>query len=88
MEEINIRETIGDWKKNWIETNGLTNELEVTIKDGSLKKSDTSPDEGVSLYEGSFAKIPDELLEKKVIEYGQIIASSDPEREGCYSLNV
>jgi hypothetical protein len=83
-----MRKTIGDWKKDWIEANGLTNELEVIIKGGSLKKSDTWPDAGVSLYEGSFAKIPDELLEKKVIEYGQIIASSDPKRDGCYSLTV
>lgn len=32
-----MRKTIDDWKKDWIETNGLTNELEVIIKDGSLK---------------------------------------------------
>ena len=83
-----MRKTIDDWKKDWIETNGLTNELEVIIKDGSLKKSDTWPDAGASLYEGSFAKIPDDLLEKKVIECGQIIASSDPNRDGCYSLTV
>nr|WP_148873730.1 hypothetical protein [Serratia marcescens] len=83
-----MRVTIEDWKKDWIETNGSTDELEVIIKDGGLKKSDTWPDEGVSLYEGSFAKIPDELLGKKVIKWAQIVASSEPKRDGCYSLTV
>ena len=27
-----MRETIADWKKDWIDANGLTNELEVIIK--------------------------------------------------------
>lgn len=83
-----MRETIGDWKKEWINTNGTTNDLEVIIKDSNLRKSDTWPDEGKSLYEGSFAEIPNELLEKKTIESGQIIASSNPERDGCYTLTV
>jgi len=83
-----MRETIGDWKKEWIETNGLTSGLEVIIKDSNLRKSDTWPDQGSSLYEGSFAEIPDELLEKKVVECSQIVASSNPERDGCYSLIV
>ncbi len=76
-----MRQTIGDWKKEWIKTNGLTNELEVIIQD-------SHPDDGISLYEGSFANIPDKLLEKKVIKFSQIVASSDPERNGCYLLLV
>ena len=51
-------------------------------------KSDTSSDEGQSIYEGCFANIPEELLDRKVIECGQILASTNPEREGCYSLII
>ena len=40
-----MRETIADWKKDWIDANGLTNELEVIIKDSHRIKSDTSSDE-------------------------------------------
>lgn len=40
------------------------------------------------LYSGSFAEIPPELLDKKVIENWRIIASSVPERVGAYSLTV
>lgn len=83
-----MREIIADWKKAWIETNGSTNELEVIIKDNNNIKSDTSADEGKSVYEGSFANIPEELLDREVIECSQIISSSDPEREGCYSLII
>ena len=36
-----MRETIADWKKDWIDANGLTNELEVIIKDSHRIKSDT-----------------------------------------------
>ena len=78
-----MRETIADWKKDWIDANGLTNELEVIIKDSHRIKSDTSSDEGQSIYEGCFANIPEELL-----ECGQILASTNPEREGCYSLII
>lgn len=83
-----MRETISDWKKDWIQNNGLTDELEVIIKDGSLKTSSYSSDEGPSIFEGSFAEIPDHLLNKKVIESGKIVASSLPEREGCYTLII
>ena len=83
-----MRETIADWKKDWIDANGLTNELEVIIKDSHRIKSDTSSDEGQTIYEGCFANIPEELLDRKVIECGQILASTNPEREGCYSLII
>lgn len=77
-----MRETIKEWRDEWIETNGLTKELEVVITDTS---QDISRDE---LYSGSFAEIPPELLNKKVIENWRIIASSVPERVGAYSLIV
>ena len=57
-----MRETIKEWRDEWIETNGPTGELEVVITDTSR---DISRDE---LYSGSFADIPPELLDKKVIE--------------------
>ena len=77
-----MRETIKEWRDEWIETNGLTKELEVVITDTSR---DISCDE---LSSGSFADIPPELLDKKVIENWRIIASSVPERIGAYSLII
>lgn len=77
-----MRNTVKEWKEEWIETNGLTNELEVVIKDSKLHESQPS------IYEGNFAGIPERLLGKKVLESSQIIASSVPEREGAYSLLV
>ena len=77
-----MRETVKEWKKEWIDTNGETNELEVSIKDSSL-------DEFTSLiYEGSFAGIPKKLEEKKVVDWGKICNSSVPERVGAYSLTI
>lgn len=77
-----MRETVKDWQDEWINTNGLTHDLEVVI-------TDTSQDIVRSeLYSGSFADIPPELFDKKVIEDWRIIASSVPERIGAYSLNV
>lgn len=77
-----MRETIKAWRDEWIETNGSTGNLEVVI-------TDTSQNIGRSeLYAGSFADIPPELFEKKVIEDWRIIASSVSERIGAYSLIV
>lgn len=77
-----MRETIKEWRDEWIETNGLTHELEVVISDGSREWFRSE------IYSGSFADIPPELFDKKVIENGRIIASSISERSGAYSLNV
>lgn len=77
-----MRETIKDWQEEWIETNGKTNELEVLIENISL--GEYSP----CIYEGSFVDIPAELYEKKVIEWGQVIDSSEPERIGAYTLTI
>lgn len=77
-----MRETIKEWRDEWIETNGLTKELEVVITDTSQEITRSE------LYSGSFAEIPLELLDKKVIENWRIIASSVPERVGAYSLIV
>ena len=77
-----MRETIKEWRDEWIETNGPTGELEVVITDISQEIARSE------LYSGSFADIPPELLDKKVIENWRIIASSVPERVGAYSLTV
>lgn len=77
-----MRETIKDWRSEWIQTNGVTDELEVVITDSSLEAFHSE------VYSGSFAKIPEKLFEKRVIENWRIIASSVPEREGAYSLTV
>ena len=77
-----MRETIKEWRDEWIETNGLTKELEVVIN--STNQEVTHPE----LYSGSFAEIPPELFDKMVIENWRIIASSVPERIGAYSLTV
>lgn len=77
-----MRETLKDWRRDWVETNGETNELEVVIKDSKL--DDLAP----YVYEGSFVGIPDNLLDKKVIDCGQIVESSVPERNGAYTLTI
>lgn len=77
-----MRNTIGEWQQEWIETNGNTNELEVLIYNSKLEMLESS------IYEGSFKDIPKELNEKKVIKSGQVIDSSIPERIGAYSLTI
>lgn len=77
-----MRKKIKDWKNDWIDTNGETEGFEVIIKDSSLH--DSAP----CVYEGSFAKIPEELEEKKVIECGKVLDSSIPLRIGAYSLTI
>lgn len=77
-----MREAIKDWKNNWIETNGITDEIELLIIDSW--QGELSP----YVYEGSFAKIPKEFLEKKVIECGRIVDSSITERIGAYTLTI
>jgi hypothetical protein len=77
-----MRETIGEWKKEWIDTNGRTDELEVLITDSRL--DDMTP----YIYEGSFVGIPKELEAKKVISNGKICISSVPDRIGAYSLII
>lgn len=72
-----MRETIKEWKDEWIETNGETDELEVIIAD--------SIDD---IYEGSFMNIPEALEEKKVISCGKILNSTISNRIGAYSLKV
>lgn len=76
-----MRETLQDWKRDWIEANGETNELEVLVSEGD----DTFKP---YIYEGSFKDIPEELLNKKVIHCGQIMDSSVHERIGAYSLTI
>lgn len=77
-----MRETVKDWKQEWIETNGETEELEVLIENSNL--SDNAP----YIYEGSFVSIPKELEEKKVIDWAKILTSSEPARIGSYKLII
>lgn len=77
-----MRETLRDWKRDWIEANGKTHELEVVIKDSKL--DEFAP----YVYEGCFVNIPEELLDQKVIDCGRIVESSVPERNGAYSLTI
>lgn len=77
-----MRETVGDWRKDWIEANGETHDLEVVISDNTLDDFDSC------VFEGAFANIPDNLLGKKVNKVWQIIDSSIPERIGAYSLVI
>lgn len=76
-----MRDTVRDWKDEWIEENGITDELEVIVGE----RSDSFED---YLYEGSFAKIPEELLDKKVIEFYKVVCSTVTERVGAYKLMV
>lgn len=77
-----MRETIEDWKNDWIETNGVTDDVEILIRDSK------HGDDGSYVYEGSFAEIPQVLLKKRVIECGRIVDSSIPQRIGAYTLTV
>lgn len=77
-----MRKVLRDWQRDWIAANGKTSDLEVVIKDSSLD------DFAAYIYEGSFAGIPEELLERKVIDWGQIAASTVPERIGAYALDI
>lgn len=72
-----MRETVKEWKDEWLETNGKTDELEVIISEG---ESD--------VYEGSFSDIPKKLEEKKVISSGTILDSTIHERIGAYKLKI
>ncbi len=76
-----MRETIKEWKNEWIETNGHTDELEVLICYSN------SYSDGY-IYEGSFENIPEELEEKKVVDWGKILDSTVPARRGAYSLKI
>jgi len=77
-----MRETVKDWQRDWLQTNGQTKGLEVLI-------SDRSPGEfSPYIYEGSFADIDEKYLGKKVVEAGRIIDSSERERIGAYSLKI
>ena len=82
IEVFYMRKTLKDWKRDWIEVNGETNELEVVIKNSKLDEFSSY------VYEGSFAGIPKYLLNKKVVGCGQIVESSVPERKGAYSLTI
>jgi len=77
-----MRKTIKDWKNDWIDTNGITEGLEVIIRDSNLH--DSAP----YVYEGSFAKIPEALEKKKVIECGKVLDSSIAIRIGAYRLTI
>lgn len=63
-----MRKTLRDWKRDWIDANGETNDIEVLISEG---------DDAFKpyIYEGSFKNIPEKLLDRKVIYWGQIIDS-------------
>lgn len=73
-----MREIVKDWRKDWIEANGETNEFEVEIRNSSE----------TVIYGGSFAEIPEELWIQKVKEHGKIMDSSVPNRIGAYVLTI
>lgn len=75
-----MRETLKEWRDEWIATNGETYGLEVLIMDRNI--------DGVYIYEGNFAGIPIEFLERKVIENSKVLDSSVPERRGAYVLII
>lgn len=77
-----MRETLKDWKDEWIQTFGVTDGLEVIIADSTL--DEMAP----YVYEGSFAQIPDRLLSRKVIQCVKILMSSIEVRNGAYSLTI
>lgn len=77
-----MRETLRDWKRDWIEANGETEGLEVVISDNSIDESLPY------IYEGSFTDIPEDLINRTVIKCGMIIGSSIKERNGAYSLTI
>ena len=77
-----MRETIKEWKDEWIETNGKTDELEVLITDSSLSDLESY------IYEGSFVGIPEYLEDKKVVSSGKVLTSTVKDRIGAYSLTI
>lgn len=77
-----MREMLKDWRDEWIQTNGVTDALEVVISDSTLDGSASY------VYEGSFAQMPDGLLLRKVIQCNRIVASSIKERNGAYALTI
>lgn len=77
-----MRETLRNWKDEWISTNGYTDDLEVLVKDCNL--DDSAP----YIYEGSFSGLPEKLENLKVVKWARVIDSSAPERIGAYSLTV
>lgn len=77
-----MRETIKEWKEEWIATYGETSDTEVLISDSNLD------DSASYIYEGCFAKIPVELEEKEVIKWAKVCASTVPARIGAYSLTI
>lgn len=76
--DMGKRETLRDWRKEWIQTNGETHDLEVVVRN----------DEKDELYEGCFLNMPLNLLDKKVVKTQYIITSSCPERVGAYILEI
>lgn len=77
-----MRKTIKEWKDEWIETNGKTDELEVLITDSSLSDLESY------IYEGSFVDIPEYLEDKKVVSSGKVLTSTVKDRIGAYSLTI
>lgn len=80
-----MRETLADWRKEWIKANGETHELEVLICEDEPNGVDPLVP---YVYQGSFADIPQKLLDRKVVGSGKIESSSLPERIGAYSLTI
>lgn len=74
-----MRETVGEFQEEWIKTNGETDGLEVLLQ---------TEDSDYYLYKGCFAGIPEEFLDRKVLRYGQVMASSIPEHAGAYKLTI
>lgn len=72
-----MRERVIDWKREWIESNGETNELEVVI----CQKNE-------EIYAGSFREIPVEMENYRVLENWRILDSSEPNRIGAYTLKI
>lgn len=77
-----MRKTLKDWKDEWVQTFGITDGMEVIIADSA------SDEMAPYVYEGSFAKIPDQLLECKVIQSGRVLASSVEKRNGAFILTI
>lgn len=77
-----MRKTVKDWKRDWIKANGETHDFEVALEYRNATASDPY------VYEGSFVDIPEDLMDKKVIEWARIIDSSEQERIGAYVLII
>lgn len=63
-----MRETLEDWKRDWIDANGETDDIEVLISEGDNAFTPY-------IYEGSFKDIPEELLDKKWFIVGKLWTS-------------